>query len=456
MDHSSGILEEPKSKSHNYAIKVDDRLNARKNILENGLAEVEGHNGDICHVESSCKDVVEMLAQESGGDCDRAVSNGEIFSPDLSENVVTVISSQVKLEDVKNKDDHGSCDDYDTHSDSIETLEEDSPHDDSQDKICDTMLQQIRLTNNSAGGKAQDAKHGKEYLATGGDRLGDDNTSTDSHEVITDTGPPVGTAPTRPESLSLPRSLQYIERHCSTSDREESSASLTQPSSKAEGCRHQRTRSEAIDIQGMRIRGDLGYGDDVMSRSLPHGTIMRKGDLIEFVADDLQEKIKRSSPMSRTDSGSISSRRSSERSIASTSSATSASTSMATSSGLSRSPSSLLTQSPDAAPPIDPAAIIELEMNARKVADSVDLMMGNIRSNLHKMSAITVGCLEAYKTSVDITCDSVDSSIKSMYALMAKCEELSKTMEPVHQIGAQIKEIKRILDLFEAQLSEKS
>ena len=29
-----------------------------------------------------------------------------------------------------------------------------------------------------------------------------------------------------------------------------------------------------------------------------------------------------------------------------------------------------------------------------------------------QMSAITVGCLEAYKTSVDITCDSVDSSIK--------------------------------------------
>jgi len=28
------------------------------------------------------------------------------------------------------------------------------------------------------------------------------------------------------------------------------------------------------------------------------------------------------------------------------------------------------------------------------------------------MSAISVGCEEAYKTSVDVTCDSVDSSIK--------------------------------------------
>lgn len=29
-----------------------------------------------------------------------------------------------------------------------------------------------------------------------------------------------------------------------------------------------------------------------------------------------------------------------------------------------------------------------------------------------KMSAISVGCEEAYKTSVDVTCDSVDASIK--------------------------------------------
>lgn len=28
------------------------------------------------------------------------------------------------------------------------------------------------------------------------------------------------------------------------------------------------------------------------------------------------------------------------------------------------------------------------------------------------MSAISVGCEEAYKTSVDVTCDSVDASIK--------------------------------------------
>ncbi|XP_055882194.1 uncharacterized protein LOC106075863 [Biomphalaria glabrata] len=189
----------------------------------------------------------------------------------------------------------------------------------------------------------------------------------------------------------------------------------------------------------------------LLSSSLPQGTITRKGDMIQFVADNLQEKIKQSSPMSNADNGTSGSRRSSERSIYSFSS----STSFATSSGVSRSPSSQFQQSPDDIPPIDVTAVIELESHARKVADNLDLMMGNIRNNLHKMSAITIGCQDAYKRSVDITCDSVDASIKSMYALMAKCEELSAAMGPVEQLAGQIKEIKRILDLFESQLSEK-
>ncbi|ESO87105.1 hypothetical protein LOTGIDRAFT_86499, partial [Lottia gigantea] len=149
------------------------------------------------------------------------------------------------------------------------------------------------------------------------------------------------------------------------------------------------------------------------------GTILRKGELIEFVADDLQEKIRRSSPMSKT--GSSNSR-----------------------------PSSLFQQSPDDIPPIDPSAILELENQARYIADNIDLLLGNLKTSLHKMSARGVACLSAYKDSVDYTCDSVDTSIKSMYALMAKCEELNKTVEPVYQLANQIKEIKRLLDLFES------
>ncbi|GFR85548.1 BLOC-1-related complex subunit 6 [Elysia marginata] len=207
--------------------------------------------------------------------------------------------------------------------------------------------------------------------------------------------------------------------------------------------------TQPIDTPSQRFKKRDQFSS--LSHSLPKGTVTRKGDLIEFVASDLQEKIKQSSPLSQPDAASSGSRRSSIKSYASASS----STSFATSSGLSQSPSSACQQSPDDIPPIDAAAVIELELHATRVADSLDLMMGNIRNNLHKMSAITIGCQEAYKRSVDITCDSVDASIKTMYALMAKCEELSASMGPVRQLALQIKDIKRVLDLFESQLTDK-
>lgn len=61
-----------------------------------------------------------------------------------------------------------------------------------------------------------------------------------------------------------------------------------------------------------------------------------------------------------------------------------ASSSMATSmtSGMSRS----YPQSPDGIPPIDPMAIHEVENQARLVADSLDLMMGNLRNSLHQVT----------------------------------------------------------------------
>lgn len=52
---------------------------------------------------------------------------------------------------------------------------------------------------------------------------------------------------------------------------------------------------------------------------------------------------------------------------------------------MSRSPSSQFPHSPIDIPPIDPMAVMELEMAAKRVADNVDLLMGNLRSNLHKV-----------------------------------------------------------------------
>ncbi|XP_050391024.1 uncharacterized protein LOC126810100 isoform X1 [Patella vulgata] len=259
----------------------------------------------------------------------------------------------------------------------------------------------------------------------------------------------------RPNSLSLHDPQEIMQSEAVNGTMNNTHSKKTIEKKKLSNSRS-RTQSDVIIIPPTRqILAEI-EAQESLSKSLPQGTILRKGDMIEFIADDLQEKIRRSSPMSKT--GSSNSRRSSVRSTASYSSNTSACTSMATStaSGWSRSPSSLFQQSPDDIPPIDPNAIVELENQARRVADDVDLMLGNLRSSLHKMSARSVACLTAYKDSVDYTCDSVDTSIKSMYALMAKCEELSKTVDPIYQLANEIKEIKRLLDLFESQLTEKA
>lgn len=51
---------------------------------------------------------------------------------------------------------------------------------------------------------------------------------------------------------------------------------------------------------------------------------------------------------------------------------------------------------------------------------------------------MTVGCLETYRDAVCKTCDAVDHNIKSMYQLMAKCEELSKSMSPIYKLAEQM------------------
>ncbi|KAH3816649.1 hypothetical protein DPMN_118169 [Dreissena polymorpha] len=195
-----------------------------------------------------------------------------------------------------------------------------------------------------------------------------------------------------------------------------------------------RSKSSAFPIP--RLKEGVHISEELLSKSLPHGKVIQlQTGMIEFIADDLIEKIKMSSPMSKTASEVSSSRRSSDLSITSMDSMASSSLATSMTSGRSR---SSYPQSPDCMPPIDPIAVHEIENHARMVAENVDQMMTNLRENLHKMSAISVGCEEAYKTSVDFTCDSVDSSIKSMYALMAKCEELSKSMQPVYKLNDQM------------------
>lgn len=160
------------------------------------------------------------------------------------------------------------------------------------------------------------------------------------------------------------------------------------------------------------------------------GTVEQDGNMVLFFSQDLETKIKLSSPVSKQESfiGCADS---------------------------SRSPTPCLYRQAlePSLPPLDPTVLNSLESDARKVATAVDSLTENLAGLLHSVSALTVDCLETYRDAVCVTCDAVDSNIKSMYQLMAKCEELSKTLKPIYPLAEEIKEIKRLLDLYESAVN---
>ena len=71
---------------------------------------------------------------------------------------------------------------------------------------------------------------------------------------------------------------------------------------------------------------------------------------------------------------------------------------------------------------------------------------------LQSASALTVETLETYRDGVCKTCDEVDTNIKLMYQLMAKVEELNKSMAPAYKIGDQVKELRKLVEVYDSLL----
>lgn len=92
----------------------------------------------------------------------------------------------------------------------------------------------------------------------------------------------------------------------------------------------------------------------------------------------------------------------------------------------------------------------ELEHESRCIAQSVDNLIENLSSILHSNSALTAENMNVYKDAVSKTCDAMDNNIRSMYTLLAKGEEVSQVMVPIQAQAGRIAEIKRLLQLFES------
>jgi hypothetical protein len=53
---------------------------------------------------------------------------------------------------------------------------------------------------------------------------------------------------------------------------------------------------------------------------------------------------------------------------------------------------------------------------------------------------MTVDCVFTASDGVSQLCDTADASIKVMYQVMAKCEELNKSVQPLYQVHQQVYE----------------
>ncbi|XP_055970991.1 BLOC-1-related complex subunit 6 [Sorex fumeus] len=103
-----------------------------------------------------------------------------------------------------------------------------------------------------------------------------------------------------------------------------------------------------------------------------------------------------------------------------------------------------------AIPPIDPDVLRDLERLSRELGGRVDRLLRGLGGAVQELTALSVGCIQTYRDAVDSLGEAVDMSIKGMYTLLARCEELERALQPVQGLARQIRDIRRTLEVLEA------
>ncbi|XP_054167256.1 BLOC-1-related complex subunit 6-like [Oppia nitens] len=197
--------------------------------------------------------------------------------------------------------------------------------------------------------------------------------------------------------------LEYCDSDQQKSDKKlSSSLSLPQLSSSI----IKWTEQTKASYETENLRPNVTYGSD------PNETpdyVSYDGDMVSYVTQDLHQKIKHSSSSPSFDDN----------------------LSQQTSTG------------------IEFKLLNDLEKQSKHLSNNISSMLRHIYESTHNITSLTVECISTYETSLNKTCDVIDANIKSMYQLMAKCEELNQSMKPITKLTEELKEVKRLLELFE-------
>ncbi|NWS97274.1 BORC6 protein, partial [Mionectes macconnelli] len=100
-------------------------------------------------------------------------------------------------------------------------------------------------------------------------------------------------------------------------------------------------------------------------------------------------------------------------------------------------------------PAIDPGALQDVVVLAGQVAAQVDDLLRNVHCGLQALTALSVGCIQTYRDGVESLGEAADLSIRAMYALVARCEELDRAMQPVPALAKRIRDMKGTLERLE-------
>ncbi|RIB18200.1 hypothetical protein C2G38_1366679 [Gigaspora rosea] len=97
-------------------------------------------------------------------------------------------------------------------------------------------------------------------------------------------------------------------------------------------------------------------------------------------------------------------------------------------------------------PPINPNLLNELEEQARGIAENLEAMFQNLKSQMFEASVLTSASFDVYKQTVENYSTEIKEASNKTRELIELCDQLDKEFVDVQTLASNIKNIKQQVD----------